>query len=571
MGERWYQREGREGIQNKWDSGKRVVMYLAPTGAGKTFLFTNIGKENKGNTLFAAHRSELVCQISLALNMWGVPHTIIAPKSVIKWIVSIHWKKHKRSHYLPTSNHYVTSIQTLNARLEYYRPLLESLTMAIMDEGHHVLESNIYGKVLKCAKKANILLATATGIRSDGKGLGSHADGLVDDVVVGPSMRTIIEDGYLTDYLIKSVPSDIDTDGINITAKGDYSMPKLAKAAQRSHIVGDVVDTYMEFTRGMLGATFVTDEDTGLKIAGKFNQYGIPAEFISHKTPNKKRQVLLDAYEERKILQLVNIDLFGEGFDMPSMQVCSYARPSQSYPLVTQHFGRPLRPMWPVDLGMFDMDTTSGRLAAIASGEKPYARLFDHVGNYLDSKHGLPDKKLIWTLDRREKRQDLDPDVIPTRRCDNPMCNNVYERTEPKCPECGTAPKKVVGKGGRCGPEEIDGRLCDLDPDSQARLERAAAMAVQNPDAYRRELVARGCPSIGVERNVRRHEERMEYQSALRGIMNIWRSQGEMQGWSSTESQQRFYYKFGIDMLSAQSLNLADTKRLVDRLIMEGI
>ncbi len=569
MGERRYQAEGRCGINARWDEGHRIIMYIAPTGAGKTYLFTNIGRSNVGSTLYAAHRSELVSQMSLALNFWGVEHSIIAPKDVVKWIVALHYKYHKRSHYRPYSNHYVSSIQTLHRQRMRWASLLSTITLFVLDDGHHVLRDNIYGQVAAMMPNARGLLTSATCIRADGRGLGRHADGIIDAVVVGPSMRTVIDDGYLTDCLVKSVPSDLRKDDIPITAKGDYSTPRLTMAARESHIVGDIVDHYMEFARGLLGVTFVTDAQTGIDVAAKYNKAGIPAEFISHKTPGPKRYAMMEAYMSRQLLQLVNIDLFGEGFDCPEMQVCSYGRPSQSYPLVVQQFGRPLRPMWPADLTPFDMDTAAGRKAAIAMSDKPYARLFDHVGNYLDTAHGLPFNRNIWSLDARDRKQKVDPDAIPVRVCGQPLCQAVFERIMPACPYCGWKPE--ISTGGRRGPEEVDGKLCDLDPDSRARLKAAAEMAVSNPDAYRRELIAKRCPPIAIERNVRRHQQRVAYQEALRPAIGMYSKKCRAMGMPETEAQQRFYYKFGVDMLSAQSLPLRETRTLLERVVMEGL
>jgi DNA repair protein RadD len=569
MGERWYQAEGRCGIQAKWDDGHRIVMYIAPTGAGKTYLFTNIGRRNRGTTLYAAHRSELVSQMSLALNFWGVEHSIIAPRDVIKWIVALHYKYHGQSSYRPYSNHYVTSIQTLHKQRMKWAPLLATVTMFVLDEGHHVLRDNIYGQVVAMMPNARGLLASATCIRADGRGLGRHADGVIDAVVVGPSMRTVIDDGYLVDYLVKSVPSDLRRENIPITAKGDYSTPRLTMAARESHIVGDIVEHYMEFARGLLGVTFVTDAQTGMDVAAKFNKAEVPAEFISHKTPGPKRYAMMEAYMAGELRQLVNIDLFGEGFDCPQMECCFFGRPSLSYPLIVQQFGRPLRVSWPDDLSPFDMETAAGRKAAIAVSKKPYAKLFDHVGNYLDSAHGLPDKRNIWTLDSRDRKQKVDPDAIPVRVCGQPLCQAVFERILPLCPYCGWKPE--LSTGGRRGPDEVDGKLCDLDPDTQRRLEIEAERAVQNPEAYRRELIAKRCPSVALERNIRRHRQRIAYQEALRPALAMYSKQCRALGMPDNEAQQRFYYKFGIDMLSAQSLPLRETKTLLERVVMEGL
>lgn len=569
MGERWYQAEGRCGIQEKWDDGHKIVMYVAPTGSGKTFLFTNIGRHNRGNTLYAAHRSELISQMSLALNLWGVEHTIIAPRNVVRWIVSLHYEFHKRSYYRPNSSTFVTSIQTLHKQRHKWASLLSTITLFVIDEGHHVLRNNIYGTVIGMMPQSRGLLATATCIRADGRGLGRHADGVVDALVLGPPMRTIIEDGFLNDFLVKSVPSNLRLDDVPVTKKGDYSTPKLTYAAHRSRIVGDVVDHYMEYARGKTGITFVTDAQTGLNVSSRFNNSGVPAEFISHKTPGPKRYAMMKAFYSGELLQLVNIDLFGEGYDLNRIKVVSCARPSKSYPIVVQQLGRLLRPIWPDDCSSWDMDTAAGRRAAIAASDKPYGLLLDHAGNYLDTAHGLPDKRNIATLDSRSGHQAADPDAIPVRVCGEPMCLAVFERILPACPYCGWRPPPPGERGS--GPEEVDGRLVDLDPESMARLQEAARQAVQDPAAYRQQLVDNYCPSVAIERNVRRHRQRVAYQEALRPAMDMYMRQRRVQGMSDTEAQQRFYYKFGVDMLSAQSLPLKETRILLERVVMEGI
>ena len=223
------------------------------------------------------------------------------------------------------------------------------------------------------------LLVTANTERADGKGLGRHADGLADTLVEGPGMRDLINQGYLSDYRIFAPPSDLNLDGVEIGSTGDFKQNQLKLRIKKSHVVGDVVEHYKRLANGKQGITFATDVETATEIAAQFNAAGVPAEAVSAKTPDRLRVEISRRFERGEIKQLVNVDLFGEGYDVPAVEVVSMARPTESFNLFCQQFGRSLRIL-------------EGKTGAI---------IIDHVGNVM--RHGLPDAYQAWTLDRREK------------------------------------------------------------------------------------------------------------------------------------------------------------------------
>ncbi|MEX5385604.1 helicase-related protein, partial [Cronobacter muytjensii] len=154
------------------------------------------------------------------------------------------------------------------------------------------------------------------------KGLGAHADGVFDTMVEGPSMRELIELGYLTDYDIYAPESDYHRPTV-VGNSGDYTRDGMRAAAKQSKIVGDVVASYLKFASGKLGVTFVPDLETAAEMAAQFNAAGIPAEVVSSESTDEERISALRRFENRQLLQLVNVDLFGEGFDLPAIEVLS--------------------------------------------------------------------------------------------------------------------------------------------------------------------------------------------------------------------------------------------------------
>jgi len=532
-----YQAELDRGIHDGWNAGASNVLAVSPTGSGKTVLFSEIIKRHNAPSVAIAHRQELVSQISLALARDKVRHRIIGPEKVVRLINRVHMEELGTSYYHPSALCAVAGVDTLIRRGAELRHWLKSVTLWVQDEAHHVLQDNKWGTAVEMFPNAKGLGVTATPLRADGKGLGRHADGLFDTMIEGPGMRDLINQGYLTDYRIFAPPSDLDLTSVNISqTTGEYNPNKLKTAIRKSHVVGDVVKHYLRIARGKLGVTFATDVETATDIAAQFNAAGVPAAIVSAKTPDAERIATLRRFRKRELLQLVNVDLFGEGFDLPAIEVVSMARPTQSYALFVQQFGRALRLL-------------EGKL---------YAIIIDHVGNV--ERHGLPDAPRTWTLNRREKRGKSEAsDAIPVRAC--PACTAVYERVYVACPYCGHKALPAI----RSGPEHVDGDLIELDPAVLAAMRGEIARINMTAAECQAEMAAKYVPHIGQLAGLKRHRLQQEAQEALRASIAWWAGWQRAQERTDGESYRRFYHMFGIDVLSAQALNTPEALTLADR------
>jgi DNA repair protein RadD len=546
-----FQVTAQERVQAAWAAGSRYVILALPTGGGKTVVFSDTIRRANVPTCAIAHRSELVSQMSLTLARYKIRHRVIGPRSLQKACAAIHMRELDRLYYDPQSKVAVAGVDTLVNRGDELADWLPTVRLIVMDEAHHVLRENKWGRAAAMFPNALGLGVTATPVRADGYGLGRYADGIADTLIVGPTGHDLIDRGFLTDYRVLAPPSDIDYSHVPVGSSGDYSLPRLREVVHASNtIVGDTVKHYLKFAAGQLGVTFNVDVEAATEQAAAYRQKGVPAEVVSAKTPDELRFRILRRFRNGEILQLCNVDLFGEGFDLPAVSVVSMVRKTESFGLYSQQFGRALRVMVD-DYEGWGEHSDDERLRRIAGSNKPRAVILDHVGNV--ARHGLPDVARVWSLDRREKRsRSTDPAVVPVRTCANEECFAVYERYYTACPYCGHAPAPT----SRSSPAEVDGDLVELDPAALHAL-RGEAERVIGPV-----VVPYGMGGAAAGGLVKAHRARAEAQHALRGRIALWAGYQRHLGRPDTEAYRRFYFKYGTDVGTAQTLGAREANEL---------
>lgn len=384
-----YQQEIIDRVILSLKKGYRKIMIVLPTGGGKTAIASELVRRStlKGkSSIFMCHRQELLDQ---AYNTY-------AKNGVIPAFI--------KGGMHPDYNNpmQIASVNTLIRRLDKYKVP----DILFVDECHHSKASQ-WNKILEWAKNAVVIGLTATPCRLDGKPLNDMYDTMIQSV----STKELINRGYLVPYLYYA-PSVIDTSELE-TANGDYTKKSLETASFNSKIIGDNIEQYKKIAEGKRNVVFAISRKHGIGICERYNEAGICSEFLDGETPDKERKATLDRFRRGETKVLVNVDLFGEGFDLPAIEVVSLLRPTQSTALYLQQVGRALRPC--PEMG------------------KQRAIILDHVNNY--KTHGMPDEERSWSLNHEYRpKSKREESTVKIKRC--PMCFFAHSPAL-VCPNCG--------------------------------------------------------------------------------------------------------------------------------------
>lgn len=554
---RWYQSGLKNDIYTEWQNPEvRNVLAVAPTGTGKTVLMGSIGHDFPAGVAIA-HRQELVAQISMALAREGLVHNLICSDSTRKAIQQIHVQETGRRWVDRNAGWHVAGVDTLVRHpVEKW---MADIPLIMQDEAHHVLRHNKWGKAWKLFPNARGLGVTATPERADGHGLGSDASGVFDALRQTISMRELIDQGYLTDYIYVGDPDALKgmADQVHTSeATGDFNSQKLSEYFKANpSITGDVVASYLAHAPGKLGVTFAVDIDHANGLAAEYRRRGVPSEVLTGKTPELLRRSLLKRFAAREFLQLVSVDILGEGFDLPAIEVVSFARPTQSYSLFVQQWGRVLRLMLDKELlAVWEDLTVEQRLWYIANSRKPKAIILDHVGN-LYRHMGPPDKVRAWSLLGRDKRSG--GGGIPEKMCLNNVCLKSYKAHLSKCPWCGETGPEPTERGL---PKMVAGEIALYDDEVLRTLRGEAAKIDGKP------VLPYKAPMNVKALVLERHHEKVRGQMNLRKAMDEWaRKQTAL---SQTEIERLFFYTFGMDALTAMTLNGKESEELSVKIML---
>lgn len=372
-----YQLDLVERTREAFRAHRRVILQLS-TGGGKTVIAAHIGAGafKKGNQMLVlTHRKEIRDQLDRAF--WNAGVTCDEIESDVPC-------------------HITTIGRAWNKLGSYSEP-----DFIFVDEFHHAV-SGQFLKVLEAFPHAKVLGLTATPQRLDGKGLNQVAD----TMVLGPSMKWLISQGWLKQPVYYAPKELVDVAGLRKTA-GDYNHGDLEKLMAKPSVTGNAVDEYRRLADGRTALAFCVTVAHADAVAKAFCEAGIPSSSVDGKLSKEERADRLARLSDGRIKVLTSCELISEGFDAPAVGAVISLRPTASLTLHMQQIGRGLRPSTDHD-----------------------CIILDHAGNCF--RHGLAEEDREWSLEGKAKRN-VPASMEEIHRCEK--CYAVFSGGA--CPQCG--------------------------------------------------------------------------------------------------------------------------------------
>ncbi len=617
-----YQQLLSDGIYAAWAKPDvKNVLAVSPTGSGKTVLISHIVSNHPGACCLFVHRKELVGQLAATLNKYKIPFRLICDPKDRKAIIAAILRRDGVCYHDTNAKSSVASVDTLwriphGKQAAQYANYFRSVTLWICDEANHPQgggtedqKANKWGRAMGIFEHPDVkgLGVTATPARSDGGGLSRDSDGCFDEMVLGPTLAELFEEGYLCPYDIYSVPCKVEYESIAVGASGEFVHAKLVAAEEDSDLVGDIIDQYKRYAWGKKGICFVSSVAKAEETAKRFRDIGVPATALSAETDPAIRESTTRDLETGKIQMIVNCSLFTEGNDIAELEVVILGTGTASLPRYMQMVGRLYRLLLtPQEYAGYDDLDAAGRKARIAGSRKPRGILIDHGSNVVRF-NGPPEAPhRVWTLGRPGRKSNA-AEGIPYRVCANPglvlanpsghtwdsfrkagwnneqmllaghlldqgiPCANPYEKVFRACPHCGFQPEVLL----RTDPIHVDGDLELLTPETLESLYASVRQATQTVEQYEQYMASTRVNALAYGANVKRHKERLVALDQLRHVMAYWGGWRKQKGDTDSMMQRRFALEFKVDVISAQALKRAEaedlTARITAKLLLDGI
>ena len=385
--------------------GKKRILAVAPTGAGKMRMISEIIRLSTTPVLFIGDRRELLDQLADQLARLGITNIGVIRGS--------------DDRYNPGASTQVASIQTLARRDKPKAGLI------LIDEAHIAASQSFDDHVFRAPEyKDSIIIGwTATPSRLDGRPLGALFE----------VMEVIARYDELfkrADWLVKpdifSAPIRADVSSVRI-AGSDFDEEQLSEVMHTNELEGQVVDHWLklsdrhpvvdkngarvpqEFVVGERRRTIVYAVSVAHSqgLAQRFEKAGVRVAHLDGKTQDTTRQNILRDLGTGAIEVVCNCGILLKGFDEPSVKCIVHARPTQSLVLWRQSCGRVVRP-W--------------------NGVVPI--ILDHGGSM--DRLSYPCEDLHWTLTSRPVRFG---GRLPMKLCR--QCFAYVDPNKVVCPFCG--------------------------------------------------------------------------------------------------------------------------------------
>lgn len=347
--EREYQKNIIDELFDSLNSKQKILVQLA-TGGGKTIIFSiainKIIKDHKSKVIILCHRDELVQQAIDSLNYFGI---ICCPITANTKTVSNDFKV------------YVSMVETLHNRFKKDKNFITGISHVFIDECH----IGSFDKIIDIFYDKKIIGFTATPLRNKRRSFfkceycGEKSEEskvccfsekmekysqpvtmseVYDDIVVGPEIKTLINQGALVDELVFTY-NFYD----NLEAKGNDEFDENEIAEESIKHDQNVLEEYLDKAKGKKTMIFTASTKQNISLLETFKDFQVRSYDTVNENEYNRKEVV-DWFRATEGAILISTGTFTTGFDVKEVECIIVNRPIQSLSLWLQIVGRGARP-----------------------------------------------------------------------------------------------------------------------------------------------------------------------------------------------------------------------------------
>lgn len=297
---------------NKVIASNEHTLVVSPCGSGKSLIMSelvNYFSSNGKRVLFVVHRNNLLDQFNNHLKRYdNLMCDVLSP------------------------------LRALNSNKDY--------DVIFIDETHHAT-SKSFQNVFNKFNKAQRIGFTATPIRLSGerlaKPINQFRSAPFDEVINTISINELIHRGYLSPFDVKAGDWTLYFDNRTIkTVAGEFSSKSISEAFKTDKLK-ELVENFKELAENRKTIAYTSSIKMAEQLAEELNNQGIVAKAFHSKLSAQQVDEYIEQFKNNQIKVCVNVDLFGEGFDVPDCDCVLMLRPTKSLSLYIQQFMRCMR------------------------------------------------------------------------------------------------------------------------------------------------------------------------------------------------------------------------------------
>jgi len=387
---RKYQQKIIDDVNTMRIRGDTRIMVSAPTGSGKTVVFSSMASEQSKlnrKVMVITHRIELLTQTSGTFSKFNINARIINAETKI----------------IPkTGDVVVAMVETLYRRLDKpeYREFLDEFDTIIIDEAH----TGQFDKLFQYFHKTPLVLGfSATPYRRNPQ---TPLSAFYDALIIGPTVKELISLGFLSKSLVFGQRVDLSKVGFR---SGEYKPEDIEISFEAQGLFKTTVENYVKNLKGKKTLLFAPTVSASIEITDRFRKAGIAAAHVDAETPKDLRKRIFQKFHTGEIEILSNQGIAGIGFDEPEIEVVLLFRATTSLTLYLQMIGRGSR----------------------VTEKKATFIVLDYGNN--TSRFGFYEDDREWSLDNDVTN--FKKESTMTKSC--PKCSRVVPIGTVTCPTCG--------------------------------------------------------------------------------------------------------------------------------------